>query len=84
MDYAARRQIIADELKENPRRSNHWIAKSLGVDDKTVTSVRRGMPSTSEVPKLHFTLGSDGKYRPAIRSNGVHEVVTPPPVRRRA
>ena len=40
-------------------------AKSLGVDDKTVASVRRDMQSTSEVPKLGFTLGSDGKYRPA-------------------
>ena len=42
LDHAAKRQIIADELKENPRRSNHWIAKSLGVDDKTVASVRQG------------------------------------------
>ena len=69
LDYAAKRQIIADELKENPRRSNNWIAKSLGVDDKTVASVRREMQSTSEIPKLGFTLGSDGKYRPATRSS---------------
>ena len=63
----AKRQIIADELKENPGRSNNWIAKSLGVDDKTVASVRREMQSTSEIPKLGYTLGSDGKYRPATR-----------------
>ena len=67
LDYAVRRQIIADELKDNPRRSNSWISKSLGVDDKTVASVRKDMHSTSEIPKLHFTLGSDGKYRPATR-----------------
>ena len=41
LDQWSKRQIIADELKENPRRSNNWIAKSLGVDDKTVASVRR-------------------------------------------
>jgi ParB-like chromosome segregation protein Spo0J len=31
LDYAAKRQIIADELKENPDRSNRWVAKSLGA-----------------------------------------------------
>ena len=67
LDYYAKRQIITDELRENPGRSNNWIAKSLGVDDKTVASVRREMQSTSEIPKLGFTLGSDGKYRPATR-----------------
>ena len=63
----AKRQIITDELRENPGRSNNWIAKSLGVDDKTVASVRREMQSTSEIPKLGYTFGSDGKYRPATR-----------------
>ena len=80
LDRFARRQIIADELRENPRRSNNWISKSLGVDDKTVASVRSDMHSTSELPKLGFTQGSDGKYRPATREtfhvngNGQHEV----------
>ena len=69
LDYYAKRQIITDELRENPGRSNNWIAKSLGVDDKTVASVRREMQSTSEIPKLGYTLGSDGKYRPATRSS---------------
>jgi site-specific DNA-methyltransferase (adenine-specific) len=69
LDYAAKRRIIAGELKENPSRSNNWIAKSLGVDDKTVASVRRAMQSTSELPKLGYTLGSDGKYRPATRES---------------
>ena len=67
LDYFAKRQIITDELRENPGRSNNWIAKSLGVDDKTVASVRREMQSTSEIPKLGYTLGSDGKYRPTTR-----------------
>src|SRR6202034_910027 len=31
LDHIAKREIIADELKENPDRSNRWIAKSLGV-----------------------------------------------------
>ena len=65
----AKRQIIADELRENPRRSNRWIAKSLGVDHKTVASVRREMQSTGGIPQLGYTLGADGKYRPATRSS---------------
>jgi ParB-like chromosome segregation protein Spo0J len=48
LDHASRREVIADELKENPDRSNRWIGKSLGVDDKTVASVRRDMQSTSD------------------------------------
>ena len=74
LDYAAKKEIIADELKENPNRSNNWIAKSLGVDDKTVASVRREMQSTSEIPKLGYTLGSDGKYQPATRGVVDHEI----------
>ena len=67
LDQRAKRQIIADELSENPRRSNHWIAKSLGVDDKTVGSVRQEMESTGGIRQLGYTLGADGKYRPATR-----------------
>jgi ParB-like chromosome segregation protein Spo0J len=42
LDYASRRQVIADEIEENPHRSNRWIGKSLGVDDKAVARVRAG------------------------------------------
>ena len=58
-----KRRLIADQLWETPERSSNWIAKMLGVDDKTVTSVRRELQSTSEFPKLDRTLGADGKYR---------------------
>jgi DNA modification methylase len=65
LDYAARRQIIADELKENPERSNRWIAKSLGVTHPTVATVRQQMGATGN----GFRLGADGKYRPATRDS---------------
>jgi site-specific DNA-methyltransferase (adenine-specific)/site-specific DNA-methyltransferase (cytosine-N4-specific) len=67
LDHPARTQIIADELRENPERSNRWIAKSLGVDDKAVARVRAGMQATAVLPQLGFTLGSDGKFRPATK-----------------
>jgi DNA-binding CsgD family transcriptional regulator len=69
LDHIAKREIIADELKENPDKSNRWIAKSLGVDHKTVGSVRTPMGATGELPQLGYTLGSDGKYRPATRES---------------
>ena len=49
MDRFTRRQIIADELRENPRRSNRWIARSLGVGHPTVASVRREMGATGKI-----------------------------------
>jgi len=67
LDYSEKRQIIADELRENPDRSNRWIAKSLGVDHKAVARVRTPMGATGALPQLSHTLGADGKYRPATR-----------------
>jgi DNA modification methylase len=67
LDYYAKRQIITDELRENPGRSNRWIAKSLGVNHETVGSVRQELHSTGGIRQLGFTMGSDGKYRPATK-----------------
>ena len=69
LDQRAKRQIIADELRENPRRSNRWIAKSLGVNHETVGCVRQELQSTGGIRQLGYTLGADGKYRPAARSS---------------
>jgi len=51
-----KRAVIADELRENPNRSNNSIGKLLGVSDNTVHSVREeeGLDSTERV-------GDDGK-----------------------
>ena len=37
LDQAGKRVVIADQLRENPARSNRWIAKSLGVEPQTVS-----------------------------------------------
>ena len=65
LDYAAKRQIIAEELKENPERSNRWIARSLGVHHATVIKVRNDLTSTGH--DIHFDqlVGRDGKRRSA-------------------
>jgi hypothetical protein len=49
VDCAAKRQIIADEIKENPERSNRWIARSLGIHHATVIAVRNELTSTGHV-----------------------------------
>lgn len=69
LDQRAKRAIIADQLREHPGRSNRWIARSLGVDDKTVASVRAELRSTAEIPQLARLVGADGKWRPAARGS---------------
>ena len=69
LDPPARRAIISDELRENPGRSNRWIAKSLGVSHPTVAVVRQVLESTGKVYQFDRTLGADGKYRPASRDS---------------
>ena len=65
LDRFARRQIIADEIRENPDRSNRWIARSLGVHHDTVIAVRHELASTGQVGQLGALVGQDGKVRPA-------------------
>jgi ParB-like chromosome segregation protein Spo0J len=66
LDYSARSQIIADELKENPDRSNRWIARSLGVHHDTVIAVRHELTSTGQVSQSNRLTGQDGRVRPAF------------------
>jgi hypothetical protein len=44
-------------------RSDNWIAKHIGCSDKTVTTLRDRLESTSEIPKLKYLRGEDGKDR---------------------
>jgi site-specific DNA-methyltransferase (adenine-specific) len=66
LDNYAKRQIIANEIEENPDRSNRWIARSLGVHHGTVIAVRSELTSTGQVSQLGGLIGRDGKIRPAI------------------
>jgi len=59
------RSLIADQLRDTPEWSNQRVAGGLGVDDKTVASVRMGLVATSEIPRLDKTVGTDGKARRA-------------------
>lgn len=58
-----RRSLISDQLKDTPGKSNRQIAGALGVDHKTVQSVRTEREGTGEIPQLDKTMGADGKVR---------------------
>jgi ParB-like chromosome segregation protein Spo0J len=60
-----KREVIADQLRETPDWSLRRTAKMLGVDHKTVASVRGDLHSTGEIPQFDKTVGLDGKSRSA-------------------
>jgi ParB-like chromosome segregation protein Spo0J len=60
-----KREVIADQLRETPDWSLRRAAKMLGVDHKTVASVRGDLHSTGEIPQFDRTVGLDGKSRSA-------------------
>jgi len=80
-----KRQIVADQLRETPDHSDRRIAKMLGVDHKTVGSVRADLNGTGELPQLDATVGLDGKTRPRPFFGGYNQpnvkqndIATPP------
>jgi len=64
-----KREVIADQLRETPGWSLRRTAKMLGVDHKTVASVRDDLHSSGEIPQFDRTVGLDGKYRSAACMN---------------
>jgi len=57
-------ELIRQQLRETPEKSDNLLATLLGVTDKTIRSVREDMEATSEFPKLARLVGADGKERP--------------------
>ncbi len=62
---AQKRELIEGQLRDTPSISSRAIAAMLGVDDKTVSTVRRRLESTAEIPQFEEIKGRDGKNRPA-------------------
>lgn len=56
-----RRELIEDQLRETPADSDRAIAKSLGVDHKTVGAARRELEGSGEIPHLDQRTGINGK-----------------------
>ena len=63
-----RREQIKHRLKRNPQQSDRLIAQSLGVDHKTVGSVRAAMSEGGELPHVELKVGRNGMpYTPPPR-----------------
>lgn len=65
LNQEQKRQLIAQEILENPAASNNSVAKRLGVSDMTVASVRGGLGSEGQSEVVQ---GADGKFYPAKRA----------------
>ena len=50
LDAKQKRDVIAKLIKAQPEKSDRQIAKMVGVDGKTVSSVRREMEANAEIP----------------------------------
>jgi hypothetical protein len=61
------RQLIADQLRDTPERSNRQIAEDLHVDHKTVGSVRQEQERRGEIPHVSTRTDSKGRQQPARR-----------------
>jgi hypothetical protein len=60
---AQKQELIANLLRAKPERSDNATAELAKVSDKTVTRVRERLEATSEILKLTYNVGKDGKSR---------------------
>jgi ParB-like chromosome segregation protein Spo0J len=58
-----KRDLIAKLLKASPEKSDRQIAKTVGVDNKTVAAVR----SREEIPHVDKRIDSKGRKQPATK-----------------
>ena len=59
-----KRELIREQLKETPEKSDRQIAKDLGVSNPWVSKVRKEMEQTGELLMVNSSIGADGKERP--------------------
>ena len=59
-----RRQIVQDQLRETPLKSDRQIADAIGVSNSTVSYQRKKMVETGQLCESHSSIGADGKERP--------------------
>lgn len=68
LTQAEKREVVKEQLKETPERTDLWLAEDMGVNDKTVTNYRLAAATsetaTSPDPNLlpERVLGRDGRW----------------------
>jgi hypothetical protein len=64
---AEKRDVIAALLKDMPERSDRETAELVGVDNKTVGSVRRHLEALGELMETDEVYGRDGRIQSTVR-----------------
>ncbi len=59
-----RRELIRQQLKETPEKSDRQIAAGLGISHHTVSARRNELERTGQIAQLETNIGADGKERP--------------------
>ncbi len=78
---AQKQALIADQLRDTPSLSSRAIAARLGVDDKTVSAVRKKLVDGAEIPHHDEIEGRDGIRQPARKT--IKTAFLPEPENRR-
>ena len=68
LSTAQKNDVIEAQLRDTPSISSRAIAARLGVDHKTVTSVRRRLVDGGEIPHQEEVEGRDGVVQPARKA----------------
>jgi N6-adenosine-specific RNA methylase IME4/ParB-like chromosome segregation protein Spo0J len=68
LSTAQKQAVIADQLRDTPSISSRAIAGMLGVDHKTVSSVRSRLVEGGEIPHHEEVEGRDGVKQPARKT----------------
>ena len=59
-----KQELIREQLRETPEKSDRQMAGSLNVSPTTVGTIRRQMEDEGQLSKLDSSIGADGKERP--------------------
>lgn len=64
LSTSERKEAAKLKLTRHTERSNNWIAQDVGLDSKTIATIRDDLEAASEIPKLSMLIGRDGKEYP--------------------
>ena len=68
MSIGQRRDKATARLKANPETSNRQIGLAVGLDDKTVASIRADLEARSEIPNVSTRIDTDNRKQAARKS----------------
>lgn len=74
LNQEQKREVIGDQLRETPGRSDRRIAELLGVDGKTVASLRRELERRAEIPHVSTIRDTKGRQQPRRRQRVPRDV----------